>query len=113
MSPGAENRNAISLDGSEGIAGVCSQLTLADNNEPGLGPLVEPFGVGSPSAVVGGQENIGGRIGRRTFDQLVKTKLLKITGQEEMAPADSDVEHEAARVVRGLRVPTVATGAKP
>ena len=78
---------------------------LADDDEPRLGPLVEPFGVGGSAAVVRGEEDIGRRLRGRTRDQLVETQLLEITGQEQVAPGEGDVEHEAAGVVGCLRVP--------
>ena len=97
----------LSLDGSEGIARVRRDGALADNHEPRPGPLVEPVGVGGSAAVVGSQEDIGGRLRRRTVDQLVETQLLEITRQEEMSSVEGDVEHETSRIVGGFRVPAV------
>ena len=113
MTPRAQKRNPASLDGSESIAGIRSQGTLADDHEPGLGPLVEPRGVCGPSAVVRGQKDIGGRNRRRTVDQLVETKLLEITRQEESAPAIADVEHEASRSCPTSPGANRRSGAKP
>ena len=107
LTPGTKEGNPASFEGSEGIAGLGGDRTLADDHEPGFGPPVEPFRVGGLAAVVWGQENIGRRLGRRTLDQLVQTQLLEIARQEQMAPVEGDVEHETACVVGGFRVPAV------
>ena len=104
-SPGSEQGNSAAFDEGQRVAGPGGQGALADDDEAGFGPFVEPFGVGGSAAVVGGQEDIGRRLRGRPRDQLDESQLLQITGQEQVAAGEGDVEHEAAGVVGSLRVP--------
>ena len=105
LDPRAEQRGPTSFDLSERVAAPGKKRALADHNEPRLGPAVEPFGVGGLAAMVRSQKNIRGRPRGRTADQLIKSEQLEISGQEQMASAEGDVEHKTSRVVRGFRVP--------
>ena len=90
---------------SEGIVASGDERTLADDDLPRSGPLVKPVGVGGLAAVVWCQENVRAWVRGMAVDQFVEPELLEITRQEQMAPAEGDVEHETACVVRRLRVP--------
>ena len=55
--------------------------------------------------MVGGQHQVDRRAGPRTRGQLHGSKLIEVAGQQEVPAALIDVEHQAAGVVGGLRVP--------
>ena len=102
--PGAQERNPISLKGSEGVGGSVGGRPLADNNGPGLGPGIEPRGIGRLTAVVRGQHQVN-RLGLRLGDQLDKTQLIKVAGEQKVPAPMRNVKHQAAGVVRGFGVP--------
>lgn len=56
------------------------------------------------TAVVRGQHQVN-RVGLRLGDQLDKTQLIKVAGEQKVPAPMRNVQHQAAGVVRGFGVP--------
>ena len=107
--PGAQERDSNAFERSKGIARMdCRALCSTTTNRGRLiGKASRDWRIGHHGVAT--RTPRGGRVWRRTLDQLVETRLLKIARQQEMAAAKSDVEHETVRVVGSLRMPPVRT----
>ena len=103
--PGAQERNPAPLERRQGVGGARGRGTLADDDRPRPGPGIEPWRVGGLAAVVGGQHQVNRRVGGRQPGELDRAELVEVAGEQEVPASLLDVEHEAAGVVRGLRVP--------
>ena len=86
---------------------------LADHDGPWPGPGVKPRRIGGLAAVVGSQHQVDRRVGLRFGGQLDEAELIEVAGEQKMTASVLDVEHQAAGVVGGFRVPALrADGAR-
>ena len=102
--PGAQEGDSTSLKWCQGVGCSGDRGPLADHDGPGLGPGIEPRGIGGLTAVVRGQHQVN-RLGLRLGDQLDKTQLIKVAGEQKVPAPMRNVKHQAAGVVRGFGVP--------
>ena len=79
----AEQGGTGSFQGREGIARPWGGHTLADDDGPGPGPGVEHPRIRGLAAVVRGQHQVN-RLGLRLGDQLDKTQLIKVAGEQKV-----------------------------
>src|SRR4051794_20191753 len=96
--PGAREGNSTSLQGREGIGRARSGLPLADHDGPGVGPGIEPGGIGGLTTMVGGQHQVNRRVRWRQGGKLDEAELIEVAGEQEMTAGVPDVEHQAAGV---------------
>ena len=95
-----------SFEGREGVARSLRRHPLADDDGSGPGPVVEPSRVlADLAAVVGGEHQIDRRIRRWLAGELDDAQLIQVAGEQEAPAAVLDVQHQAAGVVGGFRVP--------
>ena len=81
--PGAQEGDSTSLKWGQGVGSSGDRGPLADDDGPGLGPGIEPRGIGGFTAVVGGQHQVN-RLGLGLGDQFDETQLIKVAGEQKV-----------------------------